>query len=273
MAQTPSAVFEYSGNEAQVGDPLGLWTSTPVLAGAVSFGVGEADSPEAATPVFRANLPAGMASADGSLRQGETHLQALSQTLDSIPARLDGLIARSQEHGLSFDALAGEMQSGPETELLTLLTQVQSLETARAAAGDALAFSLPEDVAPLLGQAKTEFQALVERVDHEVLHFAWVETAIAGSLIARTSVRWSGDALTVWQEDIRPEQAQFHDRSVSIAAQTRHLKLRLLTTVVSGAAKVGMLLATGTLPLALPLVYQYVRRSLDQVKAIQALPS
>ncbi len=273
------SIFETSSD-----DPLGLWTPSASAAAsapeAVSFSVGgdESDAPQPANPVFRVNLPADGASAAEALDASEEHFARVNAALDGIPAKLDDLVTRTQEQqqksasGVSFDVLAFEQQeTGPEGDLLGLLGDAETDE--KIASGE-VSFGIGEPVSDALLQAKAGFESFIEQFNREVLHYAWVETNVAGSLVARTVVDWSGDAQTVWVEGVDESQVALHSRTLKIATQTRNMRLRLFTTVAGGAAKVATLMATpGGAILALPAVYQFVLQVVAQTKQLQSIQS
>ena len=275
-----AALFETIGEE----DPLGLWepTVSPAVPApwAVSFGIGgDEASPAPVEPVFRVKLPADDASASQALAAREQYILSLNAALANVPTRLDGLVARTQERqqkaalgGVSFDTLSlEESEAGPEADLLALLDDATVEEKT---AGGEVSFGLQETASAALEQAKAGFNALIEQINRDVLHFAWVETEIAGVLLARTTVGWTGDAQTAFAQVVNDPQVTLHARSLRLVTQTRGMHLRLLITIASGAAKVSALLATpaGTL-LALPAVYQYVMQIVTQVKQLQSIQS
>jgi hypothetical protein len=172
------AIFESSGMD----DPLGLWT--PAASQAVSFSVGdsESDSHEAAQPVFRVNLPAEGESAADSLTANEKQIASLNAALEKVPSRLNGLVARAKDRrqkGVSFDAGSVEpTESGPEADLLAALENPEA----------GVSFSIGETGSAALEQAKAGLAALTEQINRDVMHFAWVESKVAGSLVARTAI-------------------------------------------------------------------------------------
>jgi hypothetical protein len=267
-----ASIFETIGME----DPLMLWTPAVSMAGsalgAVSFSEGgDQAAPEAAGPVYRVNLPADGASASQALTGSESYLTSLSAALENIPARLDGLVARTQQKaavagGVSFDALSpDQLESGPEAELLSLLGQAE-------AEAKIASFGVQESVGAALEQAKVGFDAFIQQFDRDVLHFAWVETNVADALVARTIVSWTGAAQTAFAYGLGDPQVALHGRALRIVSQTRGLRLRLSITIVSGAAKVSALMATPAgRAFALPAVYQYVMQIVAQVKQLQSI--
>jgi hypothetical protein len=283
MAQN-QAIFETIGAD----DPLGMWTPSVSAAatapGAVSFSVGgdESDAPQPVVPVFRVNLPADSASAAEAFDASEQYFARVNAALENVPSRLDDLVARTQEQqqksasdgtgAVSFDVLAFEQQeTGPEGDLLALLGDAETEE--KITSGE-VSFGIGEPVSDAFLQAKAGFKALIEQFNREVLHYAWVETNVAGSQVARTVVDWSGDAQTVWAEGVDESQVALHNRTLKIATQTRNMRLRLFTTIAGGAAKMATLIATpGGAILALPAVYQFVTQVVAQTKQLQSIQS
>jgi hypothetical protein len=209
----------------------------------------------------------------------EAYIASLNAALENVPARLDSLVARTQERqqkagggagAVSFDILE-QQEGGPEGELLALLADAE-IEGKRAT-GE-VSFGFVEDTSAAWEQAKAGFEGLVEQISREVLHFAWVETNVAQVLIARTTVGWSGDAQTAFITEIDDAQVGLHGRTLKMVTQTRSLRLRLFITIASGATKVSTLIATPAgAVLALPAVYQYVMQIVAQVKQLQSIQS
>jgi hypothetical protein len=256
-------VFEASGSS----DPLGLWAT---VSPAVSFGFPDESAADPAMPVYRVRLPESEGASIRTLAENLANFQRLDAALDRIPARLDGLVLQARaQPGISFSAPAAAPGTELESELFSLLADA----SARSAAGPAgVSFGFGTAAGQAFAQAKEKLETLLEQVNHEVLHFAWVETEIAGQIIARSEVGWSGDSATFWNPATPAEQLSLHQRTLEIVSQTRHLKLRLLLTAVSGAVKMaGLMAAPGGAVLALPAVYQYVLKILQQVKEIQSI--
>ena len=288
-------LFETTGMD----DPLGLWAPAVSTAesapGTVSFSTspssfgagGDQAPPEAAEPLFRANLPADDASAARALTDSEGYILRLNAALEDVPARLDGLVVRTQQRqqqakasGVSFNTLSFEQyESGPEADLLALLGEAplsspyfprSSAESGGTEGGREVSFGLTETTSAAWQQAKAGLNALIEQVNREALHFAWVETNIADVLIARTTVGWTGDAQTAFTLGVDDRQVILHHRTVRIATQTRNMRLRLFVTIATGAAKVSTLMATPAgAALALPAVYQYVMQIVVQLKQLE----
>jgi len=264
-------IFESTGTN----DPLGLWTSAPQTE-AVHFGIGEEpDSPPQGEPVFRVNLPNSGEAAGDAFDSSEAYFERVNAALEDVPARLDTLVSRMQARqatgdSVSFDVASLEGEPGPEGDLLLLLEDASRPEVVDAGAG-MVHFGIEEPISQAWQEAKARFDALLEQINREVLHFAWVETKVDGQIIARSEVDWSGDATTLWAETVSQEQKSLHHRALTVAARSRNMKLRLFVTVAGGAAKVTTLMAAGTPVLALPAVYQYVMSIVKQVRQLQGV--
>lgn len=264
-------IFESTGTS----DPLGVWTPAP-QSGMVHFGIGdEATSSSPDVPVFRVNLPGSGQAADEAFEASEAYFERVNAALEGVPARLDTLVSQMQARqaageSVSFDVASLEAEPGPEGDLLHLLEDVSKTEPVSFSVGDE-SETAREPVSQAWQEARARFDALMEQINREVLHFAWVETKIDGKMIARSEVDWSGDATTLWAETASEEQKSLHHRALNVAARSRNMKLRLFVTVASGAAKVTTLMAAGTPVLALPAVYQYVMSIVRQVRQLQSV--
>lgn len=273
-----SARFEIAGVDGE--DPLDLWTAVPQHP--VHFGVaGEPGDKPADLPVYHIQLPADIASAEAALRDREARLQRSAWALETVPDRLDDLVTRtqarqrlaaSQDVHFGIDEL-GTGQDTAETELLDLLAEADSAGAALPPTGGQVNFGLVDELLdPAIEQARSQLNALFDHVNREVLHFAWVETAIQDQILARTSVGWSGAAETVWKEGILQEEARLHHRALGFATHSRALKMRMALTVTGGAVKVAALMTNPAGPvLALPVVYRYVKQMLAQASELRQI--
>ena len=255
-----NSLFEYVDPSGIVGELTGLWAvRTPV----VSFEAGA--SPVEDAPIWRVNLPDNELAARQALRQAERRLAAAQQALESAPGRLDEFIQRSGrcDGQVSFAVPeAGTPEAG-----LSALLNVYRLKGA-----GQVSFGVQEEAGGALEEAKARFDAFMQSIDRDVLHFAWVETRVEDELLARTTVNWGGDSQTLYSAEITPVQIAQHSQTLHLVSASRSLKLRVVTTVATGAVKLTTLLASGGgAVLALPMAYQYVTQILAQVKEYQAL--
>ena len=160
------------------------------------------------------------------------------------------------------------MEAGsPEASALELLAQAQALEQGRP-----VSFGVEGFASEAWEKARDEFEAFLGQLQREVLNLAWVETSAGTLLLARTVVGWSGDSDTLWAGDATPEQKQLHRRALATAVKSRLLRLRIFSTVTSGAAKLALLFTTPAgAVLALPAAWKYVNEILQQVKTYQTV--
>jgi hypothetical protein len=264
-------IFEVIGSS----DPLGLWDTTPQE---VSFSVGEENTPEATGPVYRVNFSDDIEASNSTLAENLASFERMKAALDLVPHQLDGLVRRVKERqqkaapGVSFALADLQEEPGLEGELLSMLAISDS--TALGGTGpEGVSFGLIEAASGVLGQAREKFEALLEQANREILHLAWVEMKIAGQIIARTEVGWQSSN-TFLHKTISAEQMSLHKRTLGVVSKTRNIKLRLLLTVAGGAAKMAVLMVTpGGAVLAVPAVYDYVKKILDHVKELDSIQS
>jgi hypothetical protein len=258
------SVFETSESS----DPFSLWSNTPQT---ISFGLEEETS-----QVYRVNLPADLEASRQALAEQEARFTQLDGALDSVPSQLEELAARLKavrpagQSGVSFAVPDSEAESTPEGELLALLAESDAAARSGGGPGGG-SFGLSEQLSEASREASSRFEVFLAQLEHEILHFAWVETKISNQSIARTEVGWGGDATTFWSISASDTEKALHQRTLGLTLRTRQVKMRLFATVASGAAKIATLTATGTPVLALPAVYQYVTRILAQAKELQAV--
>jgi hypothetical protein len=273
------SIFEVVNAGGDNDDPLGLWSNAPQRPAAVSFDVGST-APETApvdVPVFRVNLSADLEDARAALARGSDQISLSQRALEGVPDRLEAFVARSQipqsvgaDGAVHFSVpTEPEFADGtPEADLFAMMGEAEREEQMKAEG--VVQFAVGE-ISPW-EQAREQFDNFVKQIDREVLHFAWVETNLEGTLLARTTVDWSGDAQTVWDAEASPEEMSLHQRTLKLAMDTRNMRLRLFTTVSTGAAKIALLIATpGGAVMALPLAWKYVSSVLKQTRELQAL--
>jgi hypothetical protein len=107
---------------------------------------------------------------------------------------------------------------------------------------------------------RQRLDGLMDSVNRQLLHFAWVDTTLDGLLVARTTVDWGGDLTTLWNPGLLPEQSTAHCRSLSLALASRAANLRTILTVSKIAGKIALAVATPLGPLqAMSLGWQFVQ--------------
>jgi hypothetical protein len=270
MTNGNTASFEISGASGP-GDPFGLWAVNQAApspaAGLVSFAALEVDTPPEEVAVWRVNLPVDIAQANDIFEQSLYQLKQTQTTLDDVPDKLDTLTQDKLDGTVQFSAVGPEVEpNSPEADLLALVYEADMAGNI-SGTGGTVSFGFTDSLSGKLAEAKDEFDALLEQVNRELLNFAWVETTIAGQLIARSTVTWGGDANTFWVGGVNSQQMTLHQRSLKTAIETRSMRLRMVALVTSGAIRVSALLTTpGGQLMALPIAYKYIRAILAQVK-------
>jgi hypothetical protein len=233
-------------------DVLDLW-SVASPAGDVGFAAGaEAEAELPAT--WRLDLLAGDQAAD-RLTLVEASLAELERALDVAPARLQRVAER--EDTLSFAAAAGAGLPAAELDLLAMLSAMRhEPEPGLASFGVAETLGLPSGE-----EARVRIEWLLERAERLVTHYAWIETTMAGRLVGRTTVTWTGDLSALWPAGARVEEQRLHERSVAAALATRAATLRIVAVVTAGAATIAAALASpASALLALPAVWRFIQR-------------
>lgn len=248
-----------TGDEPTV---LGLWTvtSTPSIGGLAFFAPSEqADS----AVVWQVDLPESPAEAAGHMAAAEASLSAYPWAMVQAQARLDVYTAPRQEvTGVSFGPAPG---AGPaEREMDGLLIELAQAEAPAS-------YGVREVVGGGLIQAAEHFQAFLDRLAQQLIHYAWVETRSQGQLLACTVVGWSGDTRTHWQEGIAPSKTALHRRMVALALGSRLRLLETLAFVSRNALRLAKLPVLWGIPggaiLALPLAWKFaddVRKELQR---------
>jgi len=295
---SPQAVFELcDGAQARTApDVLGVWTTAPSFDSTQdrpfdgvyperSRGTRDRSSPAAGVafdttavataepPVWRANLPADPNLAAAHLDSAEASLDASRAALTTAADRIDALVEEreGQSTGLAFDvSAAGAELAQPERELLALLKDAE--KGLPSVSGEAVSFGAGEDVGGGWRQATQQFQGFVDRLQQVVTHYAWVETHTQGQLLGRTTVGWTGDMDTAWQEGLDPAQAALHQRTLTLALASREMLIRTFVVVASGAARLSMLLSTpvGAI-LALPAAWKFINQVRDEIEKHQQI--
>jgi hypothetical protein len=248
---------------------LGNWDIPPLPGSqAVSFDAPALGVEEA--PIWRVNLPADPQQAVQQLENTQARLQSSQEALDSVPDRIENLVNRSRAQARGEVSFAAEPLPPAEAELLRLLNA--SGQTAIRAGQPEVSFGLGQDLGAEIRKATEGFQQFTQRISRLVAHFAWVETQVAGHLLARTVVGWTGDMNTLWEEYLQPQQVDLHRHSLVLAITSRAAMLRTFIVTTQGAAKLSVLLATpGGAILALPAAWKYVNQILAELEKIRDL--
>lgn len=221
-------------------DLFGVWDVPP--AAAVQFGA-------RAEPAWRVELPdsrpeawAFLEQKRRALKRGEAHLAEAERRLSRVAAGGEGV---------SFAV------GGPEAELQRALL---AMEEPAAYAPD---WRVDADRRKLFQR----WRAFLDEVRAFVSRYAQVETEMAGALIGRTTVGWTGDFEVLLGPGATEEEMALHRESVRLALQSRIALIRLLTVVGTGAAKLALRLTVpGAQLLVLPAAWKFVRDVLHELR-------
>ncbi len=222
---------------------LGLWRDASVA---------DDDEP----PVWRVKLPDGGVT---GLAVPSAHLSAVERAVPAVATRLENVIDRQGDVGLSFGVSTSPSPGEPEEELLSWLA---------AAGGTApgVAFTaggLPD--APWWGEQGRAAMALARRVRRWCAPQAWVETDVDGRRLARSVIGMSGGIRTAVPPRLGEEQLAVHSRAVALTLASRLTLLRTVSTAMAGAMAISARLALPGGPvLALPVAWRFVQRALSR---------
>ncbi|BCX03009.1 MAG: hypothetical protein KatS3mg053_0947 [Candidatus Roseilinea sp.] len=160
---------------------------------------------------------------------------------------------------------------GQSAQAKSLPEQPQSPEAVLAATLDRIGMPQAKGWLDPLQGAWAEFDAFVRRVRELVSHYAVIETASDGALIARTFVSWTGDFQSLWRDGTTAAQARLHERNVRIALARRALLIRLMSMIGASAARIVLRLATpGAQLLVLPALWQFIRDVIEELRRAEA---
>lgn len=238
-------------------DALGLWQPASV-AEEVSFSA----APAADIALFRVDLPPDPGLAYLAMAQSFAQLQSVEIALGQAAPRLERFLQGTTISGVeSVDFAAGASAVvAPERELWLWL----------GSATDQPSYAPGLDLRSVWNTAGGQAAAFFEQVGRALAHFAWVESAVDGQLVGRTTVGWTGDQATFWRDHLPPEHVANHTRCLQLALATRAAWLRMTITVAQGAARLAALASTAPL-LAIPAAWKFVQALLAQYRNMQEI--
>lgn len=228
-------------------DPLGIWEVVPAAeTEATAYAASDAVA-EAQGVRWLIDLPSVARQARSQLSEGLAATRARQAQLDLVEQRLSQL-GGPQPSAFAF---------GPETELMATVAALQRGPAAYAAGErSAVAYGLISDKAQ---QLLLQFRRLVQ-------YYARIETRVGGRLLALTTVDWSGDYHTTWQDDVPASELALHLDAVRLALASRQALIRLVSVVTSGALSLATKASVpGGQVLLLPAVYKYVRDVFEEL--------
>lgn len=198
------------------------------------------------------DLPDDPEAAEAVFAEMERRIAAVDAALDTVPERIDAASDRAQRPARTSFTLGAEDADGALVAELRPRPQRTS-------------FGIGDTLSAQADAIKIRLEALVDSVRHA----AQVETRVAGRVMARATVGWGGDARLIMAPDIAPETLAEHERTLALAVRVRQSRLRFVVSILSGAAGVAAQVAGGGAA-ALPAVYRFVKRVIDELDALNA---
>lgn len=229
--------------------PPGPWQVRPAPPGPAGLAFGAAEEPGA--PLWRADLPGDGGAALTALAAGEAELLRYEAALAAAPGRITALAGGAASFG-------GPGLPAPEQGLLA------ALDALRVGPG-AASFSAGGGEAPAWAAAEERLRAFVAGAQAAMSNLAVVETRVAGALVARTSVSWTGDVRSLLPAASPGLHAGLHRRTLGLALRSRAALLRTFGTVMRGAAIVAAMAGSPAgAVLALPAAWRFVEELLAE---------
>ena len=280
--ENSTAVFAYQDGVATGPgqDLLGFWMTVlpadsmpekaglagdTMLPGDVALGIAAETDQVDTLPTWRASYPTDPVQIASHLDQAQTKLAASQEALAVTPNRLNAFVSQGPAlPALSFGG-PGARLAEPEEELSRWLLAVQG-------GGQMMSFGPVDDFVTEWERAVETFQVFSAHLQQMMSHLAQVETRVAGRLVGRTVVTWSGDVDTYLLPGLPSDHMQLHRWTLATALASRRAVLRMSTLVVIGAAKLSVLLsAPGGIALAFPAVLRYIRMVQTEFEEIKNL--
>ena len=242
---------------------FGVWDTVGASAtGDVSFAAPGAELPEADVPVWSVNLSPDLSLAAAQLDSSLARVDAARDALTAARTRLDALVTRKRAASDVSFAVASAEPELPAAEQ-ALLKQLAAIKGEEAEVSFGM-FGLPSRSD--LEAAEDQFKAVMARITQSLVYYALVETRFDGRPAGRTSMSWSADARTLWQSGNPPQVFALHQRSLTLAIQSRNALIRMFMLTAQGAVKLSVLLATpGGALLALPAAWKFTNQVLAEI--------
>jgi len=269
-------------------DLFGLWQPVPAAAarpgsptpagqalpGEQDFALPAAD---AGPLCWRIDLSPNARQAAAELDRAQARLAATMRGLDDVEGRLAGFVASDglpppDETAYSLDPAPSAPE--PEADLQALMDELaRAGEPAQA--GEPADYDFAVLSAGRVAEAVAGYRAFLNQFYQSISHYARVETAQRGRVLARTRVGWTGDMGTAWHNRVTSEQIALHQRSLALALDTRAGLLRVAVLVVQGARLLAQLsvmaAATPSLILAAPAAWRFIQQVLAEARRWQEM--
>jgi hypothetical protein len=253
-------------------DPFGLWSPAPAQTGAgISSGVSFSNAGEAAAEadslatVWQLPLVSGaggqVLGAD-ILTLREEQVRAIENGLTQASSDLDAFLVRREKQKQAGNIQYAVPSFAPGAELRPEDSLALALAECEPAGSEAVNFAAGfagVDWAAL----QEKYEGLVQSVNRQVFHLAWVDTTLDGRLAAHTVVSWGGDMQTYVGPGAGTSLVDLHSRSLAAALESREANLRTALTVATLAGKIA-LAPTNPLQMiqALSLGWQFVSKTI-----------
>lgn len=240
--------------------PPGPWRVTQAPSSELAFGA----APVAPTsPVWRADLPGERLAALAALATAEADLRRQDAAIDAAPGRMVSVAAPAT---LSYGGRAQPVAEPRASDQWLRLT-VEQLRGGSIAPTEASSYGLRDDLAAVWEEAEARFLAFAAQARDAMTNLAVVETRVAGALVARTSVGWTGDCRSVLGGAPFYPDAPLHRRTLALAIGSRTALLKMFGTVMRGAAIVAALTSSPVgAALALPAAWRFVEQVRDELR-------
>jgi hypothetical protein len=251
-------------------DPFGLWEPPRLESDeTISFGlpVGAESGMSSDIPIAVWTLPL-TSGAEGreagviELHRREARIRTINVGLNQADVRIDSYRTARNRAKADFSFSAQSLQeplSEPEKKLTYALSTLEP-----GGKVEQMNFGISDDIKQVAGvdwnELRRRLDEVMESVNRQLLHFAWVDTTLDGKLVARTTVNWGGDMVTLWQPELAPELTGTHCHSLQLAMASRSTNLRTILMVSQIAGKIALAVTTPLGPLqALSLGWMFVK--------------
>jgi hypothetical protein len=212
---------------------------------------------------WKLDLPKPYSAAERELQDLENEIETTEKILDQIPIEIERAGNRRSKVSSGDLSFQSQQITDAEAELFALVNDLNPTEAG-------LSFDLSDQSRVNWQKAAQELEDSFHRIKMILTRFAVVETRIQGEFIGQTVVGWSGRTDSSWQSPGSMDTYHLHKRSLQAALASRYLLLNMLVISAQSASRLAALLAIpGGAVLALPAVWKYVSRILNELEKYQ----
>lgn len=284
MSSAPELTFRYrSPAGAPALELFGLWQSQPASPAPEGLSFASGDAPavppeDAGGGYWQIDLPiaASAVQVEQLFQDRLSGLTEILNRLDAVPTRAQTILPErknpplpgNEAGSISFEAAAPAELPVPGSPEANLLAGIWAFGAGGPVAEGA---AIPTSFALGDGVDWAAFQKgaldLLENAQRQLLYYAWVETAQEGQVLARSTVNWLGDLQTTWQQAVTLDQTALHQRSLTLALQSRAVTLKTAATLTTLAARIVMVFTlSGGLLVALPLAWKFINEIIRSIR-------